>query len=83
MQVPYVYMADTPQARRMADVMSDAFIAFARTGSPQTPALPEWKGYSLEHRETMVMDLMPELVNDPRGAERRLFETVPFIQQGT
>ena len=82
-QVPYVYMADTPQARRMADIMSDAFIAFARTGSPQTPALPEWKGYSLESRETMVMDLTPELVNDPRGAERKLFEAVPFIQQGT
>ena len=82
-QVPYVYMADTAEARRMADIMSDAFIAFARTGSPQTPALPEWKGYSLENRETMVMDLTPELVNDPRGAERRLFETVPFIQQGT
>ena len=82
-QVPYVYMADTPQARRMADIMSDAFIAFARTGSPQTAALPEWKGYSLANRETMVMDLTPELVNDPRGAERKLFETVPFIQQGT
>jgi len=82
-QVPYVYMADTPQAQRMADIMSDAFIAFARTGSPQTPALPEWKGYSLENRETMIMDLSPQLVNDPRGAERTLFEAVPFIQQGT
>ena len=82
-QVPYVYMADTPQARRMADVMSDAFVAFARTGSPQTPALPEWKGYSLENRETMIMDLKPELMNDPRGAERKLFEAVPFVQQGT
>ena len=82
-QVPYVYMADTPQAHQMADLMSDAFIAFARTGSPQTPALPEWKGYTMEHRETMVMDLKPELVNDPRGAERKLFEAVPFIQQGT
>ena len=82
-QVPYVYMADTPEARRMADIMSDAFIAFARTGSPQTAALPAWRGYSLENRETMVMDVKPELVNDPRGAERKLFEAVPFIQQGT
>lgn len=82
-QVPYVYMADTPEARKMADILSDAFIAFARTGSPQTAALPEWKGYSLANRETMIMDLVPELVNDPRGAERKLFEQAPFIQQGT
>ena len=82
-QVPYVYMADTPESRKMADILSDAFIAFARTGSPQTKALPQWKGYSLENRETMVMDLTPELVNDPRGEERKLFEAVPFIQQGT
>ena len=82
-QVPYVYMADTPESRRMADIMSDAFIAFARTGSPQTQALPEWKGYSLANRETMVMDVKPELAKDPRSAERKLFEAVPFIQQGT
>ncbi|MGZ3299151.1 MAG: carboxylesterase family protein, partial [Asticcacaulis sp.] len=81
--VPGAITTDSPEARRMADLVSDAFIAFARTGSPQTPALPAWKGYSLEHRETMVMDMPPKLVNDPRGEERKLFEAVPFIQQGT
>ncbi|ESQ81486.1 hypothetical protein AEAC466_21380 [Asticcacaulis sp. AC466] len=74
---------DTPDARRMADLFSDAFIAFVRTGSPQTTALPQWTPYSLAKRETMVMDLTPQLVNDPRGAERELFSKVPFIQQGT
>ena len=74
---------DSPEARQMADLFSDAFIAFARTGSPQTVALPEWKGYSMENRETMVMNVKPELVNDPRGEERKLFAKVPFIQQGT
>ncbi len=81
--VPYVYMKDTPEARKMADLFSDAFIAFARTGSPQTPALPEWKPYSLDNRETMVMNVTPQLVNDPRGEERELFAKVPFIQSGT
>jgi para-nitrobenzyl esterase len=76
-------MKDTPDARAMSDILSDAFIAFARTGSPQTAALPEWKPYSLDRRETMLMDVKPELASDPRGAERRLFAKVPFIQQGT
>jgi hypothetical protein len=31
----------------------------------------------------MVFDLPPHLDNDPRGRERKLFETMPFIQQGT
>ena len=81
--VPYVYMKDTPAARAMADILADAFIAFARTGSPQTAALPEWTPYSLANRETMIMDMTPRLENDPRGEERKLFEKVPFIQQGT
>ena len=70
-------------ARLMAGVMSEAFIALARTGSPQHAALPDWTRYSLERRETMVFDLPPRMEDDPRGAERRLFATVPYTQPGT
>ena len=31
----------------------------------------------------MVFNVPSRLVNDPRGAERRFFANVPFIQQGT
>jgi para-nitrobenzyl esterase len=81
--VPNSISTDSPEARHMADLFSDAFIAFARTGSPQTPALPEWKRYTIENRETMVMDVEPKLVSDPRGEERKLFAKVPFVQAGT
>jgi len=81
--VPNSISTDSPEARHMADLFADAFIAFARTGSPQTPALPEWKRYTIENRETMVMDVEPKLVNDPRGEERKLFAKVPFVQAGT
>lgn len=74
---------DSAEARQMADLFSDAFVAFARTGSPQTQALPQWVPYGMEKRETMLMDLPPALAPDPRGEERKLFEKVPFIQQGT
>ena len=70
-------------ARAVADLFSDAFIAFARTGSPQTPALPQWKPYTMKGRETMLMDLKPQLALDPRGEERKLFSKVPFVQAGT
>jgi para-nitrobenzyl esterase len=31
----------------------------------------------------MVFNVESRLEDDPRGAERRLFAKVPFIQQGT
>jgi para-nitrobenzyl esterase len=31
----------------------------------------------------MVFDAPSRLADDPRGAERRLFEKVPFVQAGT
>jgi para-nitrobenzyl esterase len=70
-------------ARAMAAAMSETFIAFAKTGNPNNKVLPEWKPYTLPKRETMVFNLPPHLENDPRGEQRRLFEKVPFIQQGT
>ena len=71
------------RARTMSDRMMDAFIAFARTGDPNHEELPRWEPYRLDRRQTMVFDDETRLVDDPRGEERRLFEKVPFIQQGT
>ncbi len=80
---PGAVTGDGEAARRMAAVLSETFIAFARTGNPNNRLLPDWRPYSLAKRETMVFDLPPHLDNDPRGRERQLFEKVPFIQQGT
>jgi len=72
-----------PQAQTMADMMSDAFIAFARTGVPAASLLPRWEPYDLTRRQTMVFDVPPRMEDDPRGAERRLFAKVPYVQPGT
>jgi len=72
-----------PTAQPMADQMSEAFLAFARSGDPNGKAIPRWEPYRLPRRQTMVFDTPSKLVDDPRGAERRLFEKVPFIQAGT
>ncbi|HVS78220.1 MAG TPA: carboxylesterase/lipase family protein [Steroidobacteraceae bacterium] len=71
------------RSRRMSTTMSDAFIAFARTGDPNARGLPSWERYGVARRQTMLLDDQPRLVDDPRGAERRLFAQVPYIQQGT
>ena len=70
-------------ARRVSDMLGGAFAALARTGGPNHAGLPEWRPYSLERRETLVLDLPPRMADDPRGEERRLFATVPYVQPGT
>jgi len=72
-----------PEAQAVSAMMSDAFIAMARDGKPRSAKLPEWKPYTLTGRETMVMAMPPRMENDPRGAERKLFERVPYIQPGS
>jgi para-nitrobenzyl esterase len=71
------------EARAVSSKMADAFVVFARTGDPNHRRLPDWKPYTLPNRETMVFDRNSRLENDPRGAERRLFATVPYVQPGT
>jgi para-nitrobenzyl esterase len=75
--------ATGPQAQPMADQMSEAFIAFARTGNPNNRLIPHWEPYTLPRRQTMVFNVPSHLENDPRGGERRLFATVPYVQPGT
>lgn len=75
--------AEGPAAQPMAARMSEAFIAFAHTGDPNCKAIPRWTPYRLPRRQTMVFDNLTRLVDDPRGAERRFFAKVPFVQAGT
>jgi para-nitrobenzyl esterase len=62
------------EQQRLADIMADTWIAFARTGNPNNPAIPQWPAYNLENRPVMVFDSTPELVDDARGAQRALFD---------
>jgi para-nitrobenzyl esterase len=58
-------------------------LSLARHGNPDHPGIPHWPTYSLQRRETMLFDLPPQVENDPRGGERRLYQRAPFIQRGT
>jgi para-nitrobenzyl esterase len=71
------------EPRRVSEAMSDAFVAFARTGQPNCPAIPTWPAFTLEKRETMIFDSQIRVMADPRGEERRHFGKVPYVQPGT
>jgi len=74
---------DGEAARRMAALMSESLLAFARHGDPQHRGLPQWQRYGLDRRQTLLFDTSPRLADDPRGGERQLYGRVPFIQRGT
>jgi para-nitrobenzyl esterase len=75
--------AQGPQAQVMADRLSGAFVALARHGDPNHPGLPRWSPYDLARRQTMILDEPCRMEDDPRGAERRLFARIPYVQPGT
>jgi para-nitrobenzyl esterase len=74
---------DTADAQRVADAISDALIAFARSGDPNHPGLPHWPRYDHDRRATMMFDVDSQVEDDPRGGERRLYERAPYFQRGT
>ena len=64
--------------------MSDTWLAFARTGNPQTRALAPWPVYDSRLGAPRWSSIATSrVVDDPRGDERRLFEQVPYVQPGT
>ena len=73
---------DTEQTRAMVDNMANAWIAFARTGNPNNPSIPEWKPYDLAQRPTMMFDVPSHLDNDPHKAEREFMARYPSQQDG-
>lgn len=65
-----------PEPQRVADQMSASWLAFARSGNPNSPAVPNWPAYEADKRATMVFDVQSKVVNDWRGDERKLFGTL-------
>jgi len=59
---------DPPQ--HLADTMRAAWVGFATSGDPG------WPKYDLSRRATMRFDTTSEVVDDPRSAERALWEDV-------
>jgi para-nitrobenzyl esterase len=84
MDLPFVFdnvdVADTtagaPGARELAARMSASWIAFARYGNPDNPAIPTWPAYTTADRATMILDAECRIVRDPDTEPRRLWTRV-------
>ena len=61
---------NSPTAQALADKVSDAWIAFARRGDPNTPKLPRWPVFEPANRPTMVFNNQSHVENDPIREQR-------------
>lgn len=81
LEIPFVFdtlgygteplLGPTPP-QRLADTMHAAWAAFATTGDPGLA----WPRYELPRRATMRFDTALQVVDDPRAAERALWDGV-------
>jgi len=51
--------------RALSDKMSGALLQFMKTGDPNGGGLPEWPPYTVENGETMILDDVCVVKNDP------------------
>lgn len=63
-----------PEAEDLSERMMDAWLAFARTGNPAHPGLPDWPVYAPQDRATLVLGPETKLAHAPGEAERLAWE---------
>jgi para-nitrobenzyl esterase len=62
---------NSPEARVMARRLGSSYIAFAKSGDPNNPAIPHWSSFNTVERPVMIFDNNTRLEKDP-NAELRL-----------
>jgi para-nitrobenzyl esterase len=82
-EIPFVFdhpdawkglTGDGAERYSLSNKMSSAWAAFAHSGSPNTPGLPDWPAYTSDRRATMLFDNECKVADDPGREERLAFE---------
>ena len=64
------------EAQRVADAMSAAWLAFARTGDPNAPGLAYWPPFDAKNQRTMEFNVVSRAVTDPIRDVRLLLDPI-------
>ncbi len=57
--------------RALSDKMAKSLLNFMKSANPNSGGLPAWKPYTAQNGETMILDDMPVLANDPDREARK------------
>jgi para-nitrobenzyl esterase len=85
MEMPFVFnnvepaiglIGNNPDRIPLAEKVSGAWIAFARTGNPNHKGLPNWPTYDKKTRATMIFNTECTVERDPYGEERKAWAEI-------
>lgn len=71
------FAGERPERLRAGRTMAAFWTSFARTGAPSAPDAPRWPAYTLQRRDTMLIDAQCTVVADPGAAERTFWAARP------
>ncbi|WP_341226326.1 carboxylesterase family protein [uncultured Arcticibacterium sp.] len=66
----YTHTGGGSRPRTLSEKMSDSLIYFMKTGNPNGSGLPIWPRYSIENGETMVLNDVCQVKNNPDKKSR-------------
>jgi para-nitrobenzyl esterase len=77
MEVPFIFgtydvvamTGYSPDRPALSATMINSWSAFARSGNPSHPGIPQWEPYTRNHRATMILDFPCRLEIDPAREE--------------
>ncbi len=83
LEIPFVFdnteispmTGGRPDKAQLVEAVSNAWVAFARSGNPSHPGLPAWEPYTSARRNTMILDVPCRTEIDPRREELDAWRT--------
>ena len=84
LEIPFVFdnlaratrfTGDGPECQAISDEMSEAWLAFARTGIPGS----SWPAWTPDERATKIFDQESRVENDPAGSQRKAWANIRIV----
>jgi para-nitrobenzyl esterase len=85
-EVPFVFgntaaaaglVGNGPELGALSRDVMGAWVAFARTGNPNTASMPSWPVYDTKTRSTMMLDVASHVESNPGGIARQALDGLP------
>jgi para-nitrobenzyl esterase len=75
------YYGPSSTAQLVADQMSPAWIAFARTGDPNNPHIPQWPKFTEQNHATLIFDVKSKIAKNLNEDEIAIVRKYPVLAQ--